>query len=77
MFTITDERCEKDKSRFKNLEIGDWYEDLDGNICIKIDDSGMRDNVLYFNSDNTPIIATEHAEDPVKLLDVNLSVSYH
>ncbi len=77
MFTITDERHGKKQTHFRDLEVGDWYEDLEGNICIKIDDAGMSDNVLYFNSDNTPIIATEHAEEPVKLLDVDLAVSYH
>ena len=48
MMIINDTRTKNNKVYFKDLPIGQVYEDADGVICIKISDGGTDDNCIIF-----------------------------
>ena len=69
MTTIIDNRNEKLRKCFDQLEIGDFYEDYDGNICLKISHS----KCLY-NRDGRWENSNEIPEDTVYPLLATITI---
>lgn len=77
MIKITDKRKAQKTVRYRDLKMGDWYENSYGGICIKTPISENGDNCLYFSPNACSFIPKQEGEGTiVKPLEVELIVRY-
>lgn len=77
MTQLTDKRGVQKTVHYYDLKLGDWYEDIDGDICIKTPATEKGVNSLYFRpSDHSYIPKQENEDELVTPLEVELIVKY-